>query len=45
MIFFVYSALSTIKPRLANHSVQLANDKMDYYIGSPSQMSREAEVH
>ena len=39
--FLRYNAFSTIKPRLANHSVQLANDKMDYYIGSPSQM----EVH
>jgi hypothetical protein len=31
-----WPALSTMKPRLANHSLQLANDKMDYYIGSPS---------
>ncbi|GAF73980.1 putative dissimilatory sulfite reductase B (dsrB), partial [marine sediment metagenome] len=32
-----------MKPRLANHSVQLANDKMDHYIGSHSQISGEKE--
>jgi hypothetical protein len=43
--FLWYKALSTIKPRIANHSVQLANDKMDYYIGSLYQLWEKLKVH